>query len=361
MRRILPFKARVRGTALEHSVNPETYDVGPGDIFLVSIVGLQNYILEATISPTGSLVLPNLGIIYTSGMTAAGVTKAVLDMISEVYPGFVGSCSLYGIREIRVSIAGAVSKPGLYQVTPLDRLTEVLRKADGWKATAALHRLRIERETGTINVDLQQYFYSGDMASNPVLREGDRIVVPYGDLENELISVRGLASKPAYFAIRTGQPLDVFLSRWYDPKSLADLGQVTIHRYNGGALQIQEPPAAQYASTALQPGDILYINTIAGIMVVGEVRRPGRYEYYPGYHAGDYIALAAGTTLEGASDKARITDANGKRKSARKPIELGDTIQVPQSLRSIMVGQSGMIQVALAVLNMYLAFLAASR
>ncbi|MCH8328279.1 MAG: hypothetical protein IID15_07135, partial [Candidatus Marinimicrobia bacterium] len=40
--RMSPFKARVAGTALEANIDPATYRVGPGDIFLVSILGLQN-------------------------------------------------------------------------------------------------------------------------------------------------------------------------------------------------------------------------------------------------------------------------------------------------------------------------------
>ena len=358
---IPPFQAQVPGTALEQPVDLATYLTGPGDVFLVSIVGLQDYIVKVTIGPAEILVLPDVGTVETAGLSAGEVVRAVETAIREVYPGFVASCSLYGIRELRISVAGAVSAPGLYNVTPVWRLTDALTMAGGWRPTAALHRLILQRQGTTRQVDILHFLQTGDMESNPFLREGDRLVVPFAAPATEMILVGGLAAKPRYYAIRPGEPLSAFLARWFDADSLVDLSNLVVRR-GGTATGDITVAAADYTGFLLQPGDALYINTIAGVMVVGEVEAPGRYEYYPGYRASDYVSLASGTSPDGAVGKVIVTSKSGERRSGGNPlINAGDTVRVPPSLRSVLVGKAGLVQVALAILNMYLAFLAATR
>lgn len=357
-----PYRTQVGGTALEGPIDPATYIVGPGDVFLISIVGLEPYLIQATVTPTGTLVLPQIGSLHISSLTAAEVSRKTLALIKSAYPTYDADCTLYGIRELRISLTGAVTKPAYYRVTPLSRLSDLLRLAGGWKSNSALHRIEIvNREGPTRTVDLTRYFHEGDITQNPFLKEGDRVVVPYSDISREMISVRGLAAVPAYYAIRPGESLATFLDRWYDARSKAEIWGVELHRMGAeGQTLIQHLSAVDYATVELHAGDILYVNAVPGVEVLGEVKKPGRYEYQPGLTAEDYVSHAVGRTSEGSRSRVRVTRSDGQVVRGRDTeIRPGDVIHVPRSTRSVMVGQAGLIQVGLTVLNMVLIVVAA--
>lgn len=67
------------------------------------------------------------------------------------------------------------------------------------------------------------------------------------------------------------------------------------------------------------------------------------------------MAYAGGITRDGSRSNVIITQENGKMaRGGDTDIQAGDVIYVNRSFRSIMVGGMGLVQVALAVLSMYL-------
>ena len=358
-----PYQVPVRGTALEHTIVPGDYIVGPGDQFIVSIRAMEPYLELTTVTPTGILVLPGIGPVAVDGLSAEAAGQRALDLIKEIYPNYQATCALYGIREIRVSVSGAVKRPGLAKITPLSRLTDLLNAAGGVRPNAVLHRIRLIRDSEEDRIlDLTSYYHEGDLSHNPYLRSGDQVIVPYGEITSDLVLVRGLGTGITYQAIKPGETLASLMKRIAHGKN-ADRGRVTLQRRGGADQPEQQVIAAdQFSSTTLQPGDVLYIDTIAEIAVVGEVRAAGRFAFQPGLTAGDYIVLAGGVTRDGSSRKVEVTRTSGRILHSRKTqVQAGDIIYVPRSFNSVFLGQLGMIQAALTFLNIYLAYLAATR
>ena len=61
---------------MEKPINPEQYLVGPGDQFLVNVISsenIANYTL--TVSPTGEILIPSVGIVQVNGQTLSNATK----------------------------------------------------------------------------------------------------------------------------------------------------------------------------------------------------------------------------------------------------------------------------------------------
>ncbi|UCH09232.1 MAG: SLBB domain-containing protein [Fidelibacterota bacterium] len=355
------YKAQVVGTALEQAVDPTEYVVGPGDQFMVSILSTEPHFELATVTPTGSIILSGIGSLAVAGLTAKEVSREVIRLIEGMFPNYEATCLLYGIREIRVSVTGAVRRAGFHEVTPLSRVTDLIGEAGGVLASAMLHRVQLIRgTTGNRTLNLVSYYNDGDISQNPRLVAGDQIIVPYLDVTQDLVAVRGLAPTPTYYAILPGENLAYFLKR-ISYGNQADLTKVTLQRgKDGGGSEQFEVPSGDYASIDLEPGDILYIDRIVSIAVVGEVRNPGRYAYQPGLTAADYVMLAGGVTREGSPRKVETTGTNGRaRQGGDTPIAEGDTVYIPRSFNSVFLGQLGMIQAALTFLNIYLAYLAA--
>ena len=355
-----PYQVPVRGTALEHTIVPGDYIVGPGDRFIVSIMGSKPYLELTTVTPTGILVLPRIGAVAVDGLSAEAAGRRSLALIKKIYPNYEATCSLYGIREILVSISGAVKRPGLVKVTPLSRLTDLLDAAGGGKHDAVLHRIQLIRDSEEDRIlDLTSYYHEGDLSQNPYVKGGDRVIVPYGEVTTDLVLVRGLGTDISYHAIKPGETLASLVKRITHGRN-ADRGSIILQRRREAGQTEQLLVAAdQFSSTTVQPGDELYINNIAEIAVVGEVRKPGLYAFQPGLTAKNYVILAGGVTRDGSSRKVDVTRTNGRTLHSRNTqVQAGDTIYVPRSFNSVFLGQLGMIQAALTFLNIYLAYLA---
>ena len=360
---IPPYQARVQGTALEGQIVLEDYPVGPGDRFILSIMTVEPYLEIVTVSPSGMIILPWIGALAVSGLTADETIAHILNLVQQNLPRYEATCTLYGIREIRVSVSGAVRKPGLYTMTPLSRLSDLFQKAGGLLSSAALHRIELHRGSEEpLILDLNKYYFEGELSENLCLRGGDQITAPYGDITKDYILLGGLGSAPRYFPLKNGESLASIMSRTNFGEG-ADLNSVIIERAGEAANPAELHVAAKdYHSFALQPGDILYVNRIPRISVVGEINRPGQYNYQPGMAVGDYITLAGGVTKDGSARRTVITSADGKvRKGSRIEVSPGDTVFVPRSFNSVFLGQLGVIQAALTFLNIYLAYLAATR
>jgi polysaccharide export outer membrane protein len=358
-----PYQVSVQGTALETPIIPTEYIVGPGDRFIVTMLSTEPYLELVTVTPTGELILPKVGSVSVLGLTADEASQRVKASIIKTFPTYDSDCVLYGIREIRVSVAGAVRLAGFQAVTPLSRVTDLLTMAEGVEPSGALNRVELKRSGGTIlHLDLISYYHDGDMSQNPFLREGDQLVVPYGDFTTDLVLIRGLAAIPKYYPIRSNETVATLLRR-VSIENQADLAKVTISRggqqsTEGGQIVFAE----QFPTARIQPGDEVYIHRIALISVVGEVRKPGNYAFQPGMQASDYIVIAGGVTKEGSSNRVLVDRKDGRDyRGVKTEVLGGDVISVPRSFNSVFLGQLGMIQAALTFLNLYMTYLAATK
>jgi protein involved in polysaccharide export with SLBB domain len=91
-----PYKVQVKGTALEHVIDPAHYMVGPGDQFMLSILSTETYVELVTITPTGSIIVPGVGSVSVIGMTAEEVSTRVGSFIGRMFPNYESTCTLYG-------------------------------------------------------------------------------------------------------------------------------------------------------------------------------------------------------------------------------------------------------------------------
>lgn len=95
---------------------------------------------------------------------------------------------------------------------------------------------------------------------------------------------------------------------------------------------------ARYARTYLRDPDVtVQVATYRPFFVLGEVRTPGQYVYFPGMTAETAIAKAGGFTDRANKRVVRITRTLNRtlfegRIAVTEPIRPGDTIYVSESL-----------------------------
>ena len=129
-----------------------------------------------TVGAGRELVLPVLGSISLHGVLRAELQPYLTQEIAR----FVKDPVVHAKALIRVSVAGAVAKPGFYFVPTDAALSDALTAAGGPTQDAKLDKVRIERAGKRIlqGDELRLAFTEGRTVDAMNLRAGDRFVVP---------------------------------------------------------------------------------------------------------------------------------------------------------------------------------------
>lgn len=165
----------------------DAYALGPGDVIAISIFNVPEYSGSQQVSADGSLNLPVIGSININGLTLqeAGSAISVAYRAELRYPQV--TVVLEKPRPLRVAISGEVSRPGLYTLTPagdaqFPTVAQALQTAGGVTQAADLRGVQLRRLNGrgpvqVVKLDLWQLLNNGDVRQDLPLRDGDAIVI----------------------------------------------------------------------------------------------------------------------------------------------------------------------------------------
>ena len=347
---------------LENRIDPDKYVLGPGDRICISVITEQVQYFEVVISPTEDLIIPGIGIINVSRLTIGQVQQKIETYIKEkVFQNAKVSVGIKNLRSFKVQIIGAVRKPGFYKVTPVDRLDDLLSMAGGVHQLAREFNITIKhKDNSEIKVNFLGFFRTGNLDNNPTLTEGDQVIIPYANIQEEGIVIRGSITGRGYDIIEKNETLESYLWRQANFNENADLESVLIERETKGKKEFIRVLPVDFSNVTLKAGDQIDILSERGISVGGFVQRPGQYNFIPGYNYADYISLAGGNTIQGDVKKAVVLHLDGKKeKGETASIERGDVIFVPQNRKDIWIGQESIIQLMTSILTLILTFIAA--
>lgn len=292
-----------RGPALESTIAPESYFVGPSDVFAVNVWTSPPLALQLTVTPEGTLIIPTVGEVRVADTTLAAARKKVVDALMKRYKFGNPTVTLVIPRPIVITVRGAVLNPGSYVMAAYNRVDKAVEEANKLLSGQYFEELRpllekmstrriiVRHKDGTQSrADVQKFLATREDRWNPYLREGDNVVVPPNDFKKNVIGVYGSVNVPGRYeyaegdsvkdALRiafgftpTAQPESVEFSR-------QDLsGNIVWRRVlNGGAILDGTQP-----DIPMQPGDRLLVRGAVDlrgdyrVKVTGEVCRPGTY------------------------------------------------------------------------------------
>jgi len=143
----------------------------------------------------GTVMQLDLPAILAGDDTAANVLLQPRDIVSLTR------------RTITVHVAGEVTSPGSYELSAGSGVLAALTLAEGTTESAAMSRVSIRHEDGTLeHADLVAAILGGDLAGHVLLRDGDLVMVP---LATAQVAVLGAVGKPDYYALPEGRPTTV--------------------------------------------------------------------------------------------------------------------------------------------------------
>ena len=189
--------------ATEGNIDPGEYIVGPGDRLLVAISGLQDVNMTLTVNQEGMLFIPKVGLVDIRNATLRNAKEKIVAAINKYYKNVDIYISLVGIRNIVVSLIGDVKKTASYTLPGNARLADLIFTSKGLDSTSNYRDIKIkDGEGGVKSYDFLSFLRNGDRADNPMLREGDIVMV---DKVDKVVSVRGEVKYPGTYEYVPGE------------------------------------------------------------------------------------------------------------------------------------------------------------
>ncbi len=327
------FELKLLEQAFEQAIDPNEYVVGPGDYLLIDLGGDDQMNFQLPVTPEGMLIIPSVGSVRVDGLTLKAIQKHVEKAVLEKYRRTNISTYLIGLRKIRVHVAGYVFNPGTIVATPIDRLSDLIFRAGGFKQNAFLEQIRIRHKDQTESlIDFSVFQNNGDLNHNPIVKSGDIIVVNPIDYSESLVKVEGFLSRPGYYPLKSpGESLFDFLSRHNLLNNNQDITEIAIVRGNKKVIHVDITKQTTN-ETILRDGDLVTLpKEIRHVYVLGAVVKPGVYQYVENLKAKDYVGQAGSN--ENASDIQKIKILHSSSGKSEKGGEVlvfpGDIIEVP--------------------------------
>jgi polysaccharide export outer membrane protein len=192
--------------ATEGSVNPDEYIIGPGDRIFISINGIEEIPMDLLVNQEGVLYIPKVGGVDLNGLTLKAAKEKIKKSINAYYKNVDVFISLADFRKIKLSLLGDVKKPSTFVLPANSRLIDLIMNSAGLNKTSNFRNIRvIHRDSTEQTFDLLSFLRLGNRAVNPMMREGDVVIVDHVD---KVVSISGLIKFPGIYEFIDGETID---------------------------------------------------------------------------------------------------------------------------------------------------------
>ncbi|MGD9898859.1 MAG: polysaccharide biosynthesis/export family protein [Calditrichaceae bacterium] len=155
--------------------NTYSQGVNPGDGVRVTFFNISDGISgDYFVQQDGHMQLPYIGLISARDRDFPSIRNEIITKYDSLYRNPELTIQpLY-----KINVLGEVRNPGLYYVTGVEKLTDLIAMAGGETSDTNLNGLYIIRENQEIKVNAKSIIEKGDRVSDIGLRSGDRVFVP---------------------------------------------------------------------------------------------------------------------------------------------------------------------------------------
>ena len=167
------------------------YKIGPKDLLEITVFELPELNQTVRVSEDGSITMSLLGRVEVAGLTAQELESKLASLLGERATTENAHVTVF-IREYqKVSVIGAVGRPGMYELVGPTTLLQIIAQAGGMTAQA-MNELYIYRQgeggkQKRIAIPLQDLLVDGDQDLNILLQPKDVVTVPIDQLQNVFV------------------------------------------------------------------------------------------------------------------------------------------------------------------------------
>jgi polysaccharide export outer membrane protein len=183
----------------------QEYRIGPKDLLEISVFGAEELSRTVRVSEDGKVTLPLLGEVLVDGLTKSEVEKKLGQLLGEKYvqnPQVTVFIREYQSK--RVSVLGAVEKPGPYQLLGRQTLMQIMSEAGGLTRDAGNEIVIIRQlpdgSSTSLRISIDDLFLKGDAKLNVPMEAGDIVNIPVDKLV--VVYVFGQVKNPGALQVK---------------------------------------------------------------------------------------------------------------------------------------------------------------
>jgi len=259
---------------------PQDYVLGPGDLLVIDVYGASQKSFKLTVSPEGTVTVPDYGPVAVSGMTVAAANSRISASLGSRYSSSRLKVSVGQTRTILVNVMGEVKSPGTYHLSAFASVFHALYAAGGIKDLGTLRNVKVLRGGSLVTiVDIYEYILNGRLAGNIRLKDGDVIQVGTYDC---LVNIAGNVKRPMYYEMRASESVSTLLRYAGGFTGDAYHKSVRVVRKTGDRYGVFNVEEFDQSSFRVADGDMVTVDAMLNryenmVEIKGAVFRPGKF------------------------------------------------------------------------------------
>jgi len=295
---------------------PANYVLGADDQLLIEVFGFSEANYKLTVSPEGTIYIPNAGPILVAGLKIEDAAEKIKSKLaSTIYKAIATGntrvqVSLGNIKSIHVTIIGEAKKPASYTVSSLSNVFNALYLCGGPNQTGSYRHIELLRNNKVYKViDLYKVLVNGNMEDNVRLMDQDIIHIPYYDTR---VTLAGQIKRPGIFETTPGEPLQKLLEYAGGFTDSAYRSSLKVTKVTDKEKSIADVDASSFANYIPNGSDSIYVGKIINrytnrVTIEGAVMRPGQFELTSGLTLRQLIKKADGVKEDAFLNRGVIT------------------------------------------------------
>jgi polysaccharide export outer membrane protein len=271
------------------------YILSPGDEIQISTWGRENRSQAVMLDNEGMFHFPPLAPIRISGMRFAAAQELLTREIQKIQ-GITASVSLGRLRSIRIMVLGEVARPGSFTVPAGATVTSALFRSGGVSEIGSMRFIEVRRGGKVATVfDLYDLLIKGSSKGDLQLLPGDVVFVP---LAKTQVAVTGMVKRPGIYEVKGSMRALEAVELAGGLLVNAQKGRLRIDRVQGNkryvVLDVDMEKVDAKSNVLVQDGDILFVDRLLNrlddaVHLMGNVNRPGRYQFKRGMTVRDLV------------------------------------------------------------------------
>ena len=293
---------------------PKNYILGPDDALDITLTGLNETTVNATVNMDGNIKIEYVGLVNVSGLTMEDAKARIFAKMSVAYPALKLNKTQLNItisnyRSIRITIIGEAAWPGGFQISSLSSVFNALYFSGGPTENGTLRDIKVIRNNKTVaNIDLYEFLQNGKMSNDVRLEDQDVILYsPY----LKRVELNGMVKRPGVYELKTNENLQQALQFAGGFNDSAFTDRLKIVQLNGREKTYKEVESSSFTNYIPSQSDSIYAEKKLPIYnnkvsITGAVYRPGDYGYMPKLTLQSLLKKADGLRTDAFMPRATI-------------------------------------------------------
>lgn len=257
---------------------PDYYTVSSGDVMSIWVYGITEETFEVGVDSYGSVNIPIVGPIKVAGLNFKNAKELIISKLTTAYANSSIIVNISKYSTIQVSLTGNVVAPGIYNVSALSTVKDLLIHAGGVKENGTVRAITLQRADGAIHgVDLYELLLGQNKNQALFLKTGDMVYISNA---HKLVNISGAVNTPAEYELRVGEKLDKLIDFAGGIRASGSHYGLKVSGFDEEQVQVRMVDVSNAADFEVNNQDSVYVYPIGGIKsksisVFGNVVRPG--------------------------------------------------------------------------------------